>query len=866
MADDVYTTLLEFVGDESEASRSIKRLTSEIKAMEEEMAGLTKSADPKDLDRYAELRNKIALERTKVHQLELTQTREQEKAERSLISLSGERSRKQFEQIKANSILLAEFNKRIQGKSILDVSGIQSDIIANAPKIIKAAEDARKSELRETIRAQQIKIALYNREANVIRKVASDIRENAQILRNQADQLQSISQVGLGVGTGIVGGIFAFANKYVRDAKEATTVTVAWKEAQESLGESGQKVGAVLAQEALPLLQEAAEVAAKAAAFVEKHPEIVQAALNAGLVIAGLGAVGLAVSKGIRLYADQLYLSSIPLQLQAGQLQFAAAKEQLIAARVRAGEKYSDIKIDTTPGPTPKVPGAGNVLGTIGKVTLIASSVLIGAELGLALGNAIAKLLDPNAKDMNFQETLFYGGIRAVEALEQKFNNTLIELGEKIPDFLGGNAIEALGKVNNQKLQQVDKFFKELLLGADELGKAAEKLKGVRGSEAFEQVLKAYEDYRRDDLLLVRKHYQEREKVVQDSLQQQQQANAEYSRNLTRINTQTSKAIIDATRSYEEQERESEIQNAQERARIIRDSGIEIQRIEENLQENLRKIRQDHEDRLEDLVASRDALGIVKEQRRYARERAEEIRQTNIEIRQRRADLAIRLQDLQQNFVQERAQRFADFQARLEEIKINAAEQRKELAAQHQDELNQIRLQRVQRLQELDAQLKEERQRRYDYFISQVRDLDAALLGEADLRKRRQDEMIAELDAFLLRYNAGLRQLQTVPSPGRAAGGYATYGTYLLGDKIGGGRGKPEYVLDGDITELAERVLGGRISRNKIATLLNAFGGGSRRNVTYNDNRRISGPVTGADRNRIMDGTMEAVNVILEGI
>lgn len=887
MADDVYTTLLDFVSDSTEANRDIKDTTENLKKMEEQagkvakvnlgqgisfpgdelskdFALFTKAFDQTFVrvkDKLVDLRTDTGAAAADLRKFAGSSTEDLKKIAYGAENLDIERIKAAA--LKAGQAISDELAAGLATGELTDADLIEIQAINEQMDKIEELEEKRKNEVKEAVEASRIKSSLYTSEAQLLSNQATAIQRNAQLLRNQSQQLQQVSQVGLGVGVGIVGGIFGFASKYVNDAKEATSVTVAWKEAQESLGESGQKIGATFAQEALPLLQKAAETAEKAAAFVEKHPEIVRAALNAGLVIAGLSAVGLAVSKGIKLYADQLYLSSIPLQLQAGQLQASAAKEQLIAARLRAGQKV-DLDVPA-PVSTQRPVAGGNVLGTLAKVTLIATSVIIGAELGLALGNAIAKLLDPNAKDMTRQEVLFFGGVRAIEAIQQKFNNMLIEVSSKMPDLFGGRTLRSLGQLSNQGLQQVDAFFKELLLGTDELASATEKLQGVRGSGQFEAVLKAYEDYKRDDLALVQRHHAERAKTISDALKAEAKENEEYARNTARVRAQLSRSIAEATRSYEEQSRQAEEQNAQERARIIRDGGIEIQRIEENLQESLRKLRLGHEDRLDELVAARDALGIVKENQRYNRERAEEIRQSNLEIRQRRADLAIRLQDLQQNFQQERAERFNEFQARLTEIRANAQEQLKELAARHREELNEIRNNRIERLRELDDQLREERSRRHEYFLDQIRNLDAALLGEAELRKRRQDEMIAELDRFLLAYQSGLSRLHTTPT-NRAAGGYATYGTYLLGDSAGGGRGKAEYVLGGNLTELAERVLGGRLTQERMAALFGSMSGGNNKNVVYNDNRRLNSQISAADRNRMVDDSLEAFGTLLEGI
>lgn len=870
MADDTYTTLLNFVTESGEANRDINATTENLKKMEEQTKKVSKAGEQlgnlsfpgdelsKDFDLFTkafdksykvvegDMRNMQT--GAKVTGMELRKFANSSAADLqkalSGIDISSVDTNKIRENArKIGHEISKELSEGLRTGELTEGDLAELEGISKGIEELKEMEEARKSELRTAVSAHRIKAVLYNREAQILNKTASDIRQNAEILRNSSQQLQGISQLALGAGVGIVGGIFGFASKYVRDAKEATTVTTAWKAAQESLGESGQRIGSVLAQEALPMLRLAAQTAEKASQFIEKHPEIVRAALNAGVVLAGLGAVGLAVSKGIKLYADQLYLSSIPLQLRAGELQFAAAQEQLAAARIRAGTP-------AVPGggaPQTGIPGGGVggflATGLVPFIGLLTASVAGSKQLGDQL-DSLQERMTGVVKNAPLVATLFKGIENGLLPLFP-FIAPLRQLKQHLPDVT--SLLEKLGF-------------------ATEKAAKSEPLTGVRGSSAFEQVLRAYEDYRKDDLALVQKHYAERQAVISSSLAAESAANRRFTSDSNRLSAQTGNAIRQATEQYEQQARNDEVKFAQERAQIIRDSGEEIKEIEENLQERLRQLRTDHEDRLEELVSSRDALGIVKEQQRYNRERAEEVRQANLEIRQKRADLAVRLQEQQQQFLQERAQRFAEFQSRIEEIRRQGAEQQKELAARHREEVLQIRQQRAERLKELDNQFKDERKRRYEYFVDNIRNLDAALLGEEQLRKRRQDEMIAELDRFLSRYNSGLTGLlQNFPSPAatRARGGYATYGTYVLGDKIGGGRGKPEYVLGGELTELAERVLGGRLSQDKLAAFLGAANGGSRNNVTYNDGRRFDSRISSTDRESIVDDTLSALSVAL---
>jgi hypothetical protein len=800
MADDVYTTLLNFVSDSGQAKRDIKGTTEELKKMEEQAK-----------------RVKFTPERTPAF------------GDRAISNAIKEEMQVIEKQANQMGIRIsAGLKKAFRTGITTDADLEEARGIGLQLERIRELQEAKQQELRGTILAHQQKAILYRREASILNKVAADIRQNAQILENQAQRVQAIAQLGLGLGTAVAGGIFAFAAKYVANAEKATAVTASWKAAQDSLTKSGERTGAVFAEAALPLLQRAAQLAEKTAGFIERHPEIVQAALNTGLVVAGLSAVGVAVTKGIRLYTDQLYLSSIPLQLRAGELQLAAAHEQLLAARIKQGLPAEGI------GTAGKVAGGGLLAG-LSVPGAIIGGLAIGATISLAMRKMFNELGDHLIK---------LGGVAEVAGTGIKtVTNGLLSLISQT----GGNVGLVGGGTRGGRF------------GSNDSTRFA-------SAEIRERALSLYEDYQADDLQLVQDHYRDRQKIISDAVNAEARENQQYANNASKIRSQLSKSISQATQNFERDTIENERQNAQQRAEIIRDGGVDIQRIEEDLQERLRKLHLEHEDRMEAIVANRDALGLVKEQERFQQEKSEQLRETNIEVSRRRADLALRLQDLQVQYEQERAQRLEDYKNRVVEMRAQAEEQLRELAVRHAEEIAEIRRNKVDRIKELDQQFVEERKRRYNQFVAQLRDLDANLLGEKKLRDQRQKEMLADLDNFLQAYKSGLGTLTSARTPiSRASGGYATFGQYLLGDNPTGGRGKPEYVMGGNLTELAERVLGGEITQKKLSAMFSMLGG-HKNNVTYNDQRRIDGQVSSADRNRMVEESMQAFGKMLEGM
>lgn len=637
------------------------------------------------------------------------------------------------------------------------------------------------------------------------RKEMDGAKKDARELKSLANELGQTFRNSFLVGTAITGGIFAAANSYVKNAKEATAVTIAWKAAQDGLGRSNQRIGAVLAQEALPLLQTAARLANQAAGIVEKHPEIVRAALNAGLVIAGLSAVGIAVTKGIRLIADAKYLAAV-VQEQIGINTFSKAVDRFLIGTAQFSGKNPDL-------PTPSNNGTGRFLSNLG---------LIGVFLATST--------------------------TIVLTARKAFN----DLGDKLIE-LGGVA-EGVGtgmKIATEGLRQ---FLNQAtaLPSVGTRGGRSVTTAAIRSPGISPEALQAYEQYRQDDLAAVQQHYQERNDIIRSALAAEQKANADYAASVSRVRSQTTSALADAARAFNEANRRAEIENAQERARIIRDGGQEIQQIEQDLQEQLRRNAMEHAQRTADLTADRDALGLVKETRRFQEQQDEARREANLEIRQRRADIAQRLADLQQSFEQERAQRFADYQARVAEIRANAAQQLAELRSQHLAEIREIRLQKIARIRELDAEFQAERNRRNQQFIQTLRDIDAGLLGEKRLREQYYASMEQDLRKFLTAYKSGLATLfQDIP--GRASGGY-TSGLVRTGEA------GYEYVLSHNTTRAAEAVIGGQLTQQG---LLNALSSGGRNiNVQVSDTRRFDRMPSSWERERM---NREMVNT-LEGL
>lgn len=735
--------------------------------------------------------------------------------------------------------LETQVHKVMQALSSGDIS---EKSLKNAAQVILRYDTVRKQILQTNEMVGQALRTEGKQLRNEAATLSSDYKQALIGQLNYASsQIAGFSRVGLALGTGLVGGIFAAAGKYVANAKVANEVTKEWKESQDSLNKSGERVGAVLARTALPLLKQAAEIAERAAGFIDSNPEIVRAALNAGLIVAGVSAIGLAVSKGIKIYADAIYLTTVGTQLTAAKLMDLAADKQLLAS-----------------GHVARGIGLGKGVQTGGQVAQdLRKNLLPAAGPAAILGNIVV-LLGSFAAGLIVADKAF----DAIEGRDVKTKDYMTTLAQaatltakKWGDFFGKDADFSMAAGQQAGPDRGTDWFKKVgqALGllekdADAAANSVENLgTSINNSLQKDAIVKAYEDYKQADTEAVKNHYRDRDKIIQDALSAERASNTQYAGDVARVRKNLSSSLSKAYGDFAKAEEQAQQDNARERAQIVRDSGEEITEIEHTLQEDLRKLKEDSLTRERELTDQRDALGLVKQREAYNAEVDERTREANEEIGQRRRDLAVKLADLQASFIREREQRFAEYQARSEELRTQAAEQIKELQAQHTEELRNIRQQRADRIKELNAQFRDEQLRRREALVATIRDLDAALLGEERLREQHYTAMLTELDTFLAAYRAKSSTLTGAVLGSRQTGGYVNSGLYKLH--------QGEFVLNPATTRILESMIGSQLTQGNVARSMN-----SNRNVTLNDKRRFDSTLGAADRRAIKRDTEELLS------
>jgi hypothetical protein len=73
--------------------------------------------------------------------------------------------------------------------------------------------------------------------------------------------------------------------------------------------------------------------------------------------------------------------------------------------------------------------------------------------------------------------------------------------------------------------------------------------------------------------------------------------------------------------------------------------------------------------------------------------------------------------------------------------------------------------------------------------------------------------------------------------------------------------GKRQFVMSGNMTRVAEQMLGGQLNQQAV---LSAMSGGSRSSVVWNDQRRFSGEYTKSMRNSQRSDTINLLSEVFK--
>lgn len=643
-------------------------------------------------------------------------------------------------------------------------------------------------------------------------KTVPQVRNLGQALEKLRSASYRLTAIGAGL-TAIGGAIFygaqRLADNFVQTMNAAgvkgNAIVDKWNAVQKRFKNDSLELGQLFAEKMLPIMEKAADFLDKVVKFAQENPKIIEGIVNIGGAVAAAGAIVTAFGGIARVLGS---LAELPGMLGLGGAAAGAA----------------------TGGGTATAAGIGGALTAAAP----AIGVLIGGAIVAEFERrGLNKVLGTNQSFGDVATT----GKRAIALLD--FGAAMLKMGDA--------SAEA-----KAKLWEEIKAHYGLSEAAD---KAAQKTSELSNSVVNAQANQILANLNDTVLTINRKYALERLQIE-----------AELSARLKAIATNTASALAAAYSQYQSQLASIQKNFTEQEAKAAEDYARQQAEIEKSLQEDIARIRkdaakalqqleEDHNARLYDLASARDALGIVQENRAYAREKERITEGAAEQIKERKKQAAEQLKDLRENYERARAERLKQYQEQLAEAAKQYEERKAQILQQAEEERKQAQEAAKQKLAELKEQQYEEIRQAVLAANDKIKQLGTRLQAELDLQRIYHGYMLSDAEDFVRKYQQVLQGLGGTPPPGtpppgtpgypdRGTGGYAQEGIYHLGEG-----GKDEFVLSAATTRAAEQLLGGQLTQSKLIQAL--LGGRGRGEMTWNDHRRFDSRITPEERREI---------------
>lgn len=624
-------------------------------------------------------------------------------------------------------------------------------------------------------------------------------------MRSGAEKLGADSRVIFGLGAGLAGSVFASASNYVSEMEKSGEITSdaaeRWVSANNSIKSSMLDVGKASLDAAIPVLEKAADIAEKIADFVEENPNVVKAAMNAGIAMAGLAAVGIAASKGIKLIADAATTLASVQNLAAGKLMEAAAAKNLAAS------------LSAT-----KLSGVATVVEASGAGGIASGALSAGvAAVGSALVYGVAAWVGANIGDWLLD---------AVLGRDDYISKTFETAKQSAASFTGLvlTGLKGIGLISDETASKLYNASKSVLWLGDEAEKSAKPIKGLENELS---------SLREDELESTKKYNSEVASVVADAATKMKAATASLKSSLLSASQNFEKAIASINKEFSSQSSQDAAAYYQKRNEITKNANQELRDIESDHQEELRKAALEHNQRMIDLTSERDALGLILEQEKYDKEVSEMDRAADLSAKKIDEKVSRELQDASEAYRQQREQRLQQYKDQIAEAELKRKEDIAAAKKRFEEEKSRIKSEESEKLSALSESRNKERSVRIKSYNNLMSDLNMALNKEREIRNKYNNAMVSDLNALMKSAEKSMPPGKNIPK--YATGGYINQRGYIEVAENG-----KEFILNNQTTRSIESILGGRINQQDLVRELG-------RNVTVNDNRKFDSSLSRAE-------------------
>ena len=615
--------------------------------------------------------------------------------------------------------------------------------------------------------------------------VTNALQNQEKQLRANRMELRELSQVFtlIGVaGAAIWVPAIAAANSYIKTYGQTEAASSQWLATQQRLKTATVDIGRVVVEDLLPAFEKAADLAERFAAWAEKNPKAVGAALNIAGALVAVAAAGKIFTEVDRAIVD--------IQLLAAGMMKKAADEQLLAA-----------------GGMAKSAGAGGVATAAGAGAVTAGGVAISGLLGVGVGIAGYDML---ANQLNLPSAGTIG--KQIEAVAAYYVGNMFK---NVP----GQA-----RPGNYLFNQIS------TPGASTGGSAGA---GANQPSWFPQATADFVDYQKQVTDATTAYSKQRAQIENTYEKQRTDTVNSYAQQRAQAEQAYNQQTATAYRDFIQSEGDAERKYYEDRLKTARDNSEQLLKMEQDHQIQTSRDLQDHQDRQKTLLESRDGLAMIREDEQYEKDRQRKEEDYALQVSRFDQQAAQTMRDNDANFAAERAQRQRDFQQKMADNAANFKIEQQRAAVEETQKLKDLDAANADQLAQLQSAYNDQLTALRSAFIDRLNALDRSILGDLAAYQQALAVQDANFIAWLQQAKAQITGASAATT-GKASGGYI--GNIQMGNTRFGEQGY-EYVLSHQTTQTLEKYLSGKLTQEQI---LSSVVAGGKSGGNYNDHRNLS--------------------------
>jgi hypothetical protein len=541
-----------------------------------------------------------------------------------------------------------------------------------------------------------------------MKQFVKDMGEQQQAAMSLEKQFHSLRMAGfelrqLGtlftLGGGLLtAGITADANNYVKTVGAINEGNAQWLMYENQIKNANLQIGETARDAILPTMKNTADLLERIAGIVKSNPWMIQGALTVGGIMLAIGATLVVVSELARAVGDMGLLLT-----KAGMLKTAAGGgAELAGAGIPAGIGLAVLGLATE----------GAVLINVFEQML----QKFGAtkDEAIAIGNVVGQMLGPAAPWLQFGAVWadvtneLPGFVKQLQDLAKTFGINIP--GITAPTTPAGSPVTA---------QEVDAF----IAFQKQINDATNNYEGQRAD-----AIKQYEQQIKD---VTAQYESQRADLIANYEEQVARSNRDFSEQQGRSARDFQESQDKALRNYNEQVAKSERDFRESQAKATKQHQLEMAQLE-----------QQHNQRMSDLVAARDALGLIKEKTSYDlqvqqknqtfnQQRADALQQHQQQLDDQHAAFKQQQSDAQAAYDQQRADAQAAHAQQMADMAQNEAQQLAKMDEAHKLEMIKLDQQERDKLLKLGQAYQKQIEQIQSAFIDRLRALDAFILGDS---------------------------------------------------------------------------------------------------------------------------------------